>query len=121
MQAEEEEEAVEDVKEGDAEEEEEEDEDDDDDEDEDEAVDPLDALKEECQKTAECAKSVKEFQACTERVTKAEEDPEYANKDYKEDCVEEFFHLQQCVNKCAAPKLFSHLKWGAANRHAQFI
>ncbi|KAF6014299.1 hypothetical protein HII13_000644 [Brettanomyces bruxellensis] len=99
-EAEEEEEAVEDVKEGDAEEEEEEDEDDDDDEDEDEAVDPLDALKED----------VKEFQACTERVTKAEEDPEYANKDYKEDCVEEFFHLQQCVNKCAAPKLFSHLK-----------
>lgn len=112
-QADDEDEAVEEeAQDGDAGEEEGEDDDEDEDEDgdEDEEVDPLDSLKQECQQSAECAKSVKDFQACTERVTKAEEDPAYEDRVYKEDCVEEFFHLQQCVNKCAAPKLFSVLK-----------
>jgi ubiquinol-cytochrome c reductase subunit 6 len=47
---------------------------------------------------------------CAERVTKAQEDPNYADAEYKEDCVEEFFHLHHYINECAAPKLFDHLK-----------
>lgn len=93
------------------EEDEDEDEDDDeDDEDEEEAVDPFDELKEECAKTDTCAPHVHHFHECVERVTAEMEEPDYAHKAYKEDCVEEFFHLQHCVNDCAAPRLFYKLK-----------
>ncbi|SGZ47007.1 CIC11C00000004645 [Sungouiella intermedia] len=94
----------------DEEEEEDEDEDEDDDEDEEEGTDPFDELKEECTKTAACAPYVHHFHECVERVTAEMEEEDYAHKAYKEDCVEEFFHLQHCVNDCAAPKLFYKLK-----------
>jgi len=42
-----------------------------------------------------------------ERVTQQLEDPDF--KGPKEDCVEEFFHLQHCASQCAAPKLFKIL------------
>ncbi|KAH3670509.1 hypothetical protein OGAPHI_001024 [Ogataea philodendri] len=97
---------------GDAEEEEEEDEDDDDEDDEDEeeeAGDQLDALRKECSETKDCAHYVHHYHECVERVTKEMEEEGYADKEYKEDCVEEFFHLQHCINDCAAPKLFYKL------------
>ncbi|ODV93065.1 hypothetical protein PACTADRAFT_5391 [Pachysolen tannophilus NRRL Y-2460] len=98
--------------EDDAEEEEgEEDEDEDDeDEDEEEAADPLDKLKKECSESTKCTPYLHHFHECTERVTKEQEEPGYAEKEHKEDCVEEFFHLQHCANDCVAPKLFYKLK-----------
>lgn len=94
---------------GDGDEDEDEDEDDDD-EDEEEVVDPLDELRDECSKTAQCVPFVHHFDHCVERVQKEQEDPDYAHKEHKEDCVEEFFHLQHCINDCAAPRLFHKLK-----------
>ncbi|KAI3405618.1 QCR6 [Candida oxycetoniae] len=90
-----------------------EDEDDDDDEDEDdeeESQDPLEKLSEECKNTAACKPFDHHFEECVERVKKEMEEPDYAHKHYKEDCVEEFFHLQHCINDCVAPRLFSKLK-----------
>ncbi|KAG7809489.1 hypothetical protein KL921_003486 [Ogataea angusta] len=95
----------------DAEEEEEDDEDDEDEDDEEEeAGDPMDALRKQCSETKECAHHVHHYQECVERVTKEMEEPGYDEKEYKEDCVEEFFHLQHCINDCVAPKLFYKLK-----------
>lgn len=94
----------------DEEEDEEEEDEDEDDEDEEEAVDPFDELREECAKSAPCAHYVHHFDECVERVTAEMEEEDYAQKAYKEDCVEEFFHLQHCINDCAAPKLFFKLK-----------
>lgn len=102
-----EEEAGEDTALEDGEEEEEEDEDEDEDE---ELSDPLDELREECAKSAACAPYAHHFHECVERVTAEMEEEDYAHKHYKEDCVEEFFHLQHCINDCAAPKLFYKLK-----------
>ncbi|KAG5421470.1 QCR6 [Candida metapsilosis] len=92
------------------EEEEEDDDDDDDDEDEEEAEDPLDKLKEECTNTTACKPFNHHFHECIERVTKEQEEPDYEHKHYKEDCVEEFFHLEHCINDCVAPRLFNKLK-----------
>ncbi|GME69017.1 unnamed protein product [[Candida] boidinii] len=90
--------------------EEEEEDDEDDDEEEEESADQLEALQKECAETAACAKYVHHYHECVERVTKEMEEPGYEEKHYKEDCVEEFFHLQHCLNDCAAPKLFYKLK-----------
>ncbi|KAK6465382.1 ubiquinol-cytochrome c oxidoreductase subunit 6 [Scheffersomyces coipomensis] len=86
------------------------DEEEEDDEDEDEVEDPLVALSEECKNSEACKKYVHHFDECIERVTKESEEEGYAEKHYKEDCVEEFFHLQHCVNDCVAPRLFNKLK-----------
>ncbi|PSK38382.1 hypothetical protein C7M61_002945 [Candidozyma pseudohaemuli] len=92
------------------EEDEDEDEDEDDEDDEEEVTDPFDDLREECAKTASCVPYVHHFDHCVERVQKEQEEEDYAHKHYKEDCVEEFFHLQHCINDCAAPRLFYKLK-----------
>ncbi|GME89985.1 hypothetical protein B5S28_g3733 [[Candida] boidinii] len=92
------------------EEEAEEEDEDEEDEDEEESADQLEALHKECAETAACAKYVHHYHECVERVTKEMEEPDYEEKHYKEDCVEEFFHLQHCLNDCAAPKLFYKLK-----------
>lgn len=89
---------------------EDEDDEDEDDEDEEENEDPLDKLKEECAKTAACKPFDHHFHECIERVTKEQEEPDYEHKHYKEDCVEEFFHLQHCINDCVAPRIFNKLK-----------
>lgn len=93
---------------------EDEDEDDDEDEDEDdedeEATDQLDTLKEECQNTPEGKTLVHHLQECSERVLKASQEPGYEEQEHKEDCVEEFFHLQHYLDSCAAPRLFNQLK-----------
>ncbi|CAK9438009.1 uncharacterized protein LODBEIA_P23710 [Lodderomyces beijingensis] len=86
------------------------DDDDEDDEDEEENVDPQVKLTEECVKTVACKPFEHHFHECIDRVTKEMEEPDYAHKSHKEDCVEEFFHLQHCVNDCVAPRLFNKLK-----------
>ncbi|EHY60895.1 hypothetical protein ABEF92_005624 [Exophiala dermatitidis] len=86
---------------GDDEEEEEEEE-------EEEPVDPKPKLEEDCARSAQCAGFKHHFDECVERVTAAQEDPDH--KGPKEDCVEEFFHLQHCATQCAAPKLWKQLK-----------
>ncbi|AMD20662.1 HDL082Wp [Eremothecium sinecaudum] len=103
---------VEDNEEGDGEEEDDDDEDDDEDgDDEDgETVDQLDALRAECKETAEAKPLVHHYMECVERVHAAQEQPGYEDLDYKEDCVEEFFHLQHYLDQCAAPRLFDRLK-----------
>ncbi|ODV87241.1 hypothetical protein CANARDRAFT_205845 [[Candida] arabinofermentans NRRL YB-2248] len=107
-----EEEATEETSEAAEEEDEDEEDEDEDDEDEDEeeAGDQLDSLHKECAQTKECAHYVHHYHECVERVTKEMEEEDYASKDYKEDCIEEFFHLQHCINDCAAPNLFYKLK-----------
>lgn len=92
------------------EEEEVEEEEEDEEEDEEELKDPLDELREECAKSHACEPYVHHFHECVERVTAEMEEEDYEHKAYKEDCVEEFFHLQHCINDCAAPKLFYKLK-----------
>lgn len=97
----------------DEEEEEDEDEDDDDEDDEDEdeeGGDPLDKLRAECAEHEHIVPYVHHYQECVERVTKEQEEEGYEDKDYKEDCVEEFFHLQHHLNDCVAPRLFHKLK-----------
>jgi len=79
-------------------------------EEEDEPVDPKPKLEEECAKSAQCQGYKHHFDECVERVTHHEENPEEHHKGPKENCVEEFFHLQHCATQCAAPKLFKQLK-----------
>ena len=92
------------------EEEEEEEEDDDEEEEEDEEGDQFDKLRKQCENTEKGQELKHHYLECVERVQKAKEDPNYENLEYKEDCVEEFFHLQHYVDECAAPRLFSQLK-----------
>ncbi|EDO15405.1 hypothetical protein Kpol_1063p16 [Vanderwaltozyma polyspora DSM 70294] len=92
------------------EEEDDDDEDEDEDEEEEEAQDQLDALRQEALETEEGKGLNHHYHECVERVTKQQEDPNYENLEYKEDCVEEFFHLQHHVDSYAAPRLFSQLK-----------
>lgn len=90
--------------------EEDEDDDDDDEDEEEEATDPYDQLRKECEQTEEGQRLKHHYLECAERVEKQKEDPNYEELDHKEDCVEEFFHLQHYLDSCASPKLFSKLK-----------
>ncbi|ANZ73203.1 BA75_01320T0 [Komagataella pastoris] len=92
------------------EEDDEEEEEDEDDEDEEEEEDQLEVLKKQCQDTPKCKPYLHHLHECIERVTKEQEEDGYDEKEYKEDCVEEFFHLEHCINDCAAPQLFYKLK-----------
>merc|ERR1712007_133416 len=96
--------------EAEAEEDDDEEEEDEDDEDEEESEDQFDALKKECSQLPSVKPILHHYEECVERVTKEQEEPGYDEKEYKEDCVEEFFHLQHALTDCAAPKLFSKLK-----------
>ncbi|SCV01143.1 LANO_0F10352g1_1 [Lachancea nothofagi CBS 11611] len=89
---------------------EDEDEDDEDEEDEEAQVDQMDALREECKAREDSKPLVHHYMECVERVQKAQEDPGYADSEHKEDCVEEFFHLQHHLDSCVAPRLFDRLK-----------
>lgn len=81
-----------------------------DEDDEDELSDPLNELREECGKAPACVDATHHFHECVKRVTEEMEEPDYNDKAYKEDCVEEFFHLEHLINDCVAPKLFYKLK-----------
>ncbi|KAK7203200.1 ubiquinol-cytochrome C reductase hinge domain-containing protein [Myxozyma melibiosi] len=71
--------------------------------------DTMPAIQEECAEK-ECHSAKHHFDECVERVTAAMEEEGYAEREHKEDCVEEFLHLSHCVNDCAAPKIFATLK-----------
>ncbi|SCU85048.1 LAFA_0D13586g1_1 [Lachancea sp. 'fantastica'] len=92
------------------EEDEDEDEDDEDEEEEEEVGDQMDQLREECKNKEDAKPLVHHYMECVERVHKAQEDPGYADSEHKEDCVEEFFHLQHHLDGCVAPRLFDRLK-----------
>ncbi|KAK5445292.1 Cytochrome b-c1 complex subunit 6, mitochondrial [Exophiala xenobiotica] len=77
-------------------------------EEEEEPVDPKPQLEEDCAKSAQCSGYKHHYDECVERVTSHEENPDH--KGPKEDCVEEYFHLQHCATQCAAVKLFKQLK-----------
>jgi len=77
-------------------------------EEEEEPVDPKTKLEEDCVRSSQCSGYKHHYDECVERVTAQHEDPKH--KGPKEDCVEEFFHLQHCATQCAAPKLFKMLK-----------
>ncbi|KAK9378614.1 ubiquinol-cytochrome C reductase hinge domain-containing protein [Kockiozyma suomiensis] len=94
---EEEEEAVEEVEEEEEEEEEE------------DPEDTMPAIQEECAEKA-CHSAKHHYEECVERVTAAQEEEDYAEREYKENCVEEFLHLSHCVNDCATGKIFATLK-----------
>ncbi|CAI4426742.1 AEL_collapsed_G0016220.mRNA.1.CDS.1 [Saccharomyces cerevisiae] len=47
---------------------------------------------------------------CAERVKIQQQQPGYADLEHKEDCVEEFFHLQHYLDTATAPRLFDKLK-----------
>ncbi|SCW01155.1 LAFE_0D06304g1_1 [Lachancea fermentati] len=106
----EDEEETEDVEGGDDDDDDEDEDEDEDDEDEEEQVDQLDELRESCKNTEEAKPLVHHYLECVERVHKAQEEPGYADAHYKEDCVEEFFHLQHHIDSCVAPQLFDRLK-----------
>ncbi|CCK72740.1 ubiquinol--cytochrome-c reductase subunit 6 KNAG_0L01200 [Huiozyma naganishii CBS 8797] len=93
-----------------AEEDEEEDEDEDDEDEEEEAGDQLDKIRAQCAETPEGEELKHHYLECAERVEKAKGEPGYEDLDYKEDCIEEFFHLQHYLDSCASPRLFSNLK-----------
>lgn len=91
-------------------EEDEEDEDEEEDEEEEEEGDQFDKIRAQCEDTEKGRELKHHYLECAARVDKAQEDPNYADSEYKEDCVEEFFHLQHYLDECAAPRLFSQLK-----------
>ncbi|KAK9389334.1 ubiquinol-cytochrome C reductase hinge domain-containing protein [Lipomyces mesembrius] len=103
------EEAVEDT-ESENEVEEEEEEANEEEEEEEEPEDIMPKIQAKCANSSLCHEYKHHFDDCVERVIKASEEPGYEDLDYKEDCVEEFFHLSHCVNECTAPTLFRALK-----------
>ncbi|KAF4966481.1 hypothetical protein FZEAL_10648 [Fusarium zealandicum] len=94
-------------KEAEADDDEEEEDEDEDEDDEEELVDPKETLEEECKNSPQCSPAKHHFDECVERVQQQEENEGGA----KEDCVEEFFHLAHCATACAAPKLWSKLRF----------
>ncbi|AJV21650.1 CCQ_1a_G0017300.mRNA.1.CDS.1 [Saccharomyces cerevisiae] len=99
---------------GDEDEDEDEDEDDDDDdedeEEEEEVTDQLEDLREHFKNTEEGKALVHHYEECAERVKIQQQQPGYADLEHKEDCVEEFFHLQHYLDTATAPRLFDKLK-----------
>lgn len=57
-----------------------------------------------------CKEAKHHFDECEKRVTAEQQEEGYADKEYKEDCVEEFFHLCHCIDERVAQPLFSKLK-----------
>ncbi|CAI4060950.1 hypothetical protein N7582_001759 [Saccharomyces uvarum] len=106
-----EEEDKEEDKDEDEDEDEDEDDDDDEDEEEEEAVtDQLEDLREHFKNTEEGKVLVHHFEECAERVKVQQQQPGYEDLAHKEDCVEEFFHLQHYLDECTSPRLFDKLK-----------
>ncbi|KAJ1981537.1 hypothetical protein H4R33_005228 [Dimargaris cristalligena] len=65
-----------------------------------EIEDAMPVIQEACSDTKACQPMKKHLEECTARVENGSD----------ENCVEEFFHLQHCVDDCAAPKIFAALK-----------
>lgn len=95
---------------GDEDEDDEDDEDDDEEEEEEEVTDQLEDLREHFKNTEEGKALVHHYEECAERVKIQQQQPGYADLDHKEDCVEEFFHLQHYLDTATAARLFDKLK-----------
>ncbi|QID79367.1 ubiquinol--cytochrome-c reductase subunit 6 [Saccharomyces pastorianus] len=96
--------------EGEDEDEDEDDDDDEDEEEEEEVTDQLEDLREHFKNTEEGKALVHHYEECAERVKIQQQQPGYADLEHKEDCVEEFFHLQHYLDTTTAPRLFDKLK-----------
>lgn len=96
--------------EGEDEDEDEDDDDDEDEEEEEEVTDQLEDLREHFKNTEEGKALVHHYEECAERVKIQQQQPGYADLEHKEDCVEEFFHLQHYLDTATAPRLFDKLK-----------
>ncbi|KAL2511919.1 Ubiquinol-cytochrome C reductase hinge protein [Abeliophyllum distichum] len=66
----------------------------------DEPVDPKREFEERCK--APCTRPLKEYQACAKRINGDETGHKH--------CTGQYFDYWNCVDKCVAVKLFSHLK-----------
>ncbi|CAI4441574.1 ADM_collapsed_G0017590.mRNA.1.CDS.1 [Saccharomyces cerevisiae] len=86
------------------------DDDDEDEEEEEEVTDQLEDLREHFKNTEEGKALVHHYEECAERVKIQQQQPGYADLEHKEDCVEEFFHLQHYLDTATAPRLFDKLK-----------
>ncbi|ORX92305.1 Non-heme 11 kDa protein of cytochrome bc1 complex [Basidiobolus meristosporus CBS 931.73] len=69
-------------------------------EEEEEPEDTKPQLEEECGNSSKCASYKHHLEECAARVANGS----------NENCVEEFFHLQHCIDTCVAPKLFAGLQ-----------
>merc|ERR1712212_771783 len=78
------------------------DDDDDDEEEEEELVDPMEALREQCSKTAHSIALLDELNKCTERVE--------SRSMTEETCTQELFDFIGHRDNCVAHSLFNHLK-----------
>ncbi|AJV23521.1 Qcr6p [Saccharomyces cerevisiae YJM1592] len=96
--------------EGEDEDEDEDDDDDEDEEEEEEVTDQLEDLREHFKNTEEGKALVHHYEECAERVKIQQQQPGYGDLEHKEDCVEEFFHLQHYLDTATAPRLFDKLK-----------
>nr|CAI6543465.1 ADM_HP1_G0018200.mRNA.1.CDS.1 [Saccharomyces cerevisiae] len=96
--------------EGEDEDEDKDDDDDEDEEEEEEVTDQLEDLREHFKNTEEGKALVHHYEECAERVKIQQQQPGYADLEHKEDCVEEFFHLQHYLDTATAPRLFDKLK-----------
>ncbi|CAI9786220.1 unnamed protein product [Fraxinus pennsylvanica] len=67
---------------------------------EDEPVDPKREFEERCK--APCTRPLKEYQACSKRIQSDEAGQKH--------CTGQYFDYWNCVDRCVATKLFSHLK-----------
>lgn len=105
-----EEEDKEEDKDEDEDEDEDEDDDDEDEEEEEAVTDQLEDLREHFKNTEEGKVLVHHFEECAERVKVQQQQPGYEDLAHKEDCVEEFFHLQHYLDECTSPRLFDKLK-----------
>ncbi|EYU35416.1 hypothetical protein MIMGU_mgv1a024165mg, partial [Erythranthe guttata] len=66
----------------------------------DEPVDPKRELEDRCK--APCTRPLKEYKACAKRIDGDDSGHKH--------CTGQYFDYWRCVDKCAASKLFSHLK-----------
>ena len=83
---------------------------DEDEEEEEEVTDQLEDLREHFKNAEEGKALVHHYEECAERVKIQQQQPGYADLEHKEDCVEEFFHLQHYLDTATAPRLFDKLK-----------
>jgi len=86
-----------------------EDEEDEEEEDEEDLIDPATEIKEKCAEE-QCGALKAKLDECNERVT--------SKSKTSETCFEEILDFYHCVDHCAGPKIFQHVKWdGETTRH----
>merc|ERR1711894_661680 len=78
-----------------------------DEEEEEDLVDPVDAIKSQCEDAQECEKTKEILKICTERVSNA---PPPEDDEDPETCEEELYDFLHCVDRCVSRSLFSKIK-----------